>query len=350
MDLQLSTEVVSTLPAERVHDLLARLGAAHPALAAYLVERLAAAEPAAGRNTGPRAVSAVLPADCHFLNRLPPTRSTVSVLASLPEDKRRNLLLEFPPQDLRDCLILADGSSAEPLIEVLPEDRAVQELNQLTSDQLAPLLASLSADRWAQLTQRISSHVVGAALTDGAVDGAPWLEHMDRSHAAEILGRMQPAQAAAYLRLVRTGTAAGLLRSPSVQDSWLAEVLAALPARLRAALLDRIATNNPALACRLREVLPEVRQPASTGWPRVDAVLTMFATIDPSVHRLSSHFRGTERLSTALGQEAVDARELWRAMRQSSAPRPINYQAQRNHLAVALLLALIAIVFMAATR
>jgi hypothetical protein len=85
-------------------------------------------------------------------------------------------------------------------------------------------------------------------LGDGSAGGAQWLENADRGLAAAVMGKVQPARGAACLRRVRAGTAAELLRAPGIPDAWLAEVLAKLPVRLRAALLDRVAIDSQAAA------------------------------------------------------------------------------------------------------
>jgi flagellar motility protein MotE (MotC chaperone) len=343
---QLRAEVAAALRPEKVRVLLARLGASHPASAAQLVEQLAAAEPVPDSNTGPRAAVAVLPADRadrRFLTHLPSTRGTASVQANLPREERRDLLKELSSQELRDRLVLAGRANAEKLIEALPEERAVQELSQVASDQLAPLLASLSANKSAQLMNRLPPELLAAVLGDGSADGAHWLQNADRGLAAAVMEKMEPTRAAACLRRVRAGTAAELLRAPGLPDAWLAEVLAKLPVRLRAALLDRVAMDSQAAAGQLRKALGDGRQPLETGWARADATLTILTALNPALRRLGPRFRGTERLSSALRKEAADARGLWRGMRHSADAKQVNYQAQRNVLATALILSVIAL-------
>ncbi len=131
---------------------------------------------------------------------------------------------------------------------------------------------------------------------------------------------------------------------------WLADVLAELPDRLRAALPDRVAMKSEADADRLRALLPKGQRLATTGWPRIDDVLTMLSTAGPALRRLDPEFRGTSRLGTALGREIADARGLWRAMRQSSARSPVDYRTQRNYLAIPLVLALVALACTIAIR
>jgi hypothetical protein len=345
----LRTEVAATLPAEKMRVVLAELGADHPVHAAQLIEQLASG----GHLSGTHAVTAILPGDRagrQFLAFLAPTTSAVGVLVELPKGEQQHLLSELSPQDVRHYLILADRTNAAALVEVLPADLTKQELNQLTIQQLASLLASLGPGQSARLTSWISRDRLMAALADSSIDVTPWLEQ-DPSQAAEILERMAPVRAAACLQRVRTGTAAELLQALSgARNGWLADVLAALPDRLRAALPDRVAMKSEADADRLRALLPKGQRLATTGWPRIDDVLTMLSTAGPALRRLDPGFRGTSRLGTALGREIADARGLWRAMRQSSARSPADYRTQRNYLAIALVLALVALACTIAIR
>jgi hypothetical protein len=345
----LRTEVAATLPAEKMRVVLTELGADHPEHAAQLIEQLASG----GHLSGTHAVTAILPedrADRQFLAFLVPTTSAVSVLAELPKGEQQHLLSRLSPQDVRRYLILVDRTNAAALIEVLPADLTKQELNQLTIQELASLLASLSPGQSARLTSWISRDRLRAALADSSIDGTPWLEHMDPSQAAEILDRMPPARAAARLQRVRTGTAAEVLQALSgAPAGWLADVLAALPDRLRAALPDRVAMKSETDADRLRAVLPQGQEPVLTGWPCIDAVLTMLSTAGPALRRLDPQYRGTSKLGSALGREIADARGLWRAMRQSSARKP-DYRTQRNYLAISLILALVALAWTIAIR
>jgi flagellar motility protein MotE (MotC chaperone) len=346
----LRIEVAARLPAEKMRVVLSELGADHPEHAAQLIEQLASSE----RISGSHAVIAILPekpVGRRFLAFLPPTASAASVLTELPKDEQQRLLSSLSSQDVRRYLILADRINAAALIEVLPAELTKQELNQLTIGRLASLLASLGPGQSARLTGWISRDRLMAALADSSMDETPWLEHMEPSQAAEILERMPPARAAGRLQRVRTGTAAEVLQVLSgAPFGWLADVLAALPDRLRAALPDRVAMKSGADADRLRAVLSERQRPLTTGWPRVDAALTMLSTAGPALRRLDPQYRDTSQLGTALGREIADARGLWRAMRQSSVRRPVENRKQRNYLAVALVLALVALACMIAIR
>jgi hypothetical protein len=346
----LRIEVAATLPTEKMRVVLSELGADHREHAAQLIEQLASD----GRLSGSHAITAILPekpVGRSFLAFLPPTTGAASVLAELPEDEQRRLLSSLSSQDVRRYLILADRTNAAPLIEVLPADLTKQELNQLTIRQLASLLASLGPGQSTRLTSWISRDRLRAALADHSIDETPWLEHMEPSQAAEILERMPPARAAARLQRVRTGTAAEVLQVLSgAPIGWLTDVLAALPDRLRAALPDRVAMKSEADADRLRVVLSKGQGPPTTGWPRIDAVLTMLSTARPVLRRLDPQYRDTSKLGTALGREIADARGLWRAMRQSSVRRPGENQVQRNYLAIALVLALVALACMLAIQ
>ncbi|MDQ2873870.1 MAG: hypothetical protein M3Y33_03255 [Actinomycetota bacterium] len=178
---------------------LAELGADHPAHAAQLIEQLASG----GHLSGTHAATAILPGDRagrQFLAFLAPTTSAVGVLVELPKGEQEHLLSGLSPQDVRHYLILADRTNAAALIEVLPADHTKRELNQLTIQQLASLLASLGPGQSAQLTSWISRDRLMAALADSSIDVTPWLEQ-DPSQAAEILERM--AQSA--LRPVSSG-------------------------------------------------------------------------------------------------------------------------------------------------
>jgi hypothetical protein len=102
-DLPVRLEIVARFPPEKTRHLLAQLGAAQPAAAAAIVEKLAAAEAAPGKHAGPDGVGAVLPADLAFLAELPTSAAAVALLARLPDDDRRKLLADLPSP----CCVIA---------------------------------------------------------------------------------------------------------------------------------------------------------------------------------------------------------------------------------------------------
>jgi Mg/Co/Ni transporter MgtE len=251
---ELRFEVVASLPRNKVRTLLAKLGTADPTLAAELVGHLADAQPAVGQHLGPAAVLAILPTartDRHFLTHLPCIKSWDQLILGLEEDECAQLLAELPSERLRELLVRMTLVNVEPLMAALPLERAVRELNQLTDSQLTLLLVAMSVDRSADIIRRIALDLAARAVAGvHANEAAPRLELVElveRNRAADIIRAMPPPKASACLQRVRTATAAQLLQSmaaaPDSSDR-LTATLAALPARLRGALIDRVACQR----------------------------------------------------------------------------------------------------------
>jgi len=331
-----------------VRTLLAKLGAADPVLAAELVGQLADARPAAARHLGPVAVLAVLPAsraDRHFLTHLPDMKCWDQLILGLEDvHERANLLKELSSERLRELLVRTAPENVEPLMAALTLERAIPELNQLTDSQLTPLLVAMSVKWSADVIHRIAPDLAARAGAGvPANEAAPRLElveRVDRNRAADIILAMPPLRASACLQRVRTPTAARLLQrmaaAPGSSDR-LTATLAALPALLRGALIDRVAVNDGAAAENLRKNLPDGESDV-TGWHRIDALLTMLASVHLVLYRLGRQYRGSQGFGSALREQLADAGRLWRAMRQSSTDKTPDYRKQRD--SIALLLAL----------
>jgi flagellar motility protein MotE (MotC chaperone) len=342
---ELRFEVAASLPPDKVRTLLAKLGAADPMLAAELVGQLADAQAAAGQHLGPVAVLAILPAaraDRHFLTHLPAIKSWDRLILGLEEeDEREQLLAKLSSERLRELLVQMAPVNVEPLMAAIPWERAVPELNQLTGSQLTPLLIAMSVDRSAGFIYRIAPDLAARALAGvHAKEAAPRLELVGRNRAAEIILAMPPPRASACLQRVGTATATELLQrmaaAPDSSDRFPA-TLAALPAWLRGALIDRVAVSDGAAAENLRKSLRDGGS-GVTGWHRIDALLTMLASVHLVLYRLGRQYRGSQGFGSALREQLADAGRLWRAMRQSSTDKTPDYRKQRD--SIALLLAL----------
>jgi flagellar motility protein MotE (MotC chaperone) len=341
---ELRFDVVASLPSDKVRTLLAKLGAADPVLAAELVGKLADARPAVGQHRGPVAVLAVLPAaraDRHFLTHLPDIKSWDQLILGLEElDERAQLLRELSSERLRELLFRTAPVNVERLTEALPLERAVQELNQLTDSQLPPLLVAMSVRQAVDVICRIAPDLAARAVAGvHASEAAPWLELVERNLAADIIRVMPPAKASACLQRVNTETAAQLLqRLAAVPESsdGLSATLAALPAWLRGALIDRVAVNDGAAAENLRKGARDGYS-GVTGWLRIDALLTLLMSIHLVLYRLGRQYRGSQGFSPALRQQLADAGGLWRAMRQSAMDKPPDYRKQRNSIALVMI-------------
>jgi hypothetical protein len=350
---ELRFEVAASLPGDKVRTLLVKLGAADPVLAAELVGQLADARPAAGRHLGPVAVLAVLPAaraDRHFLTRLPDMKCWDQLILGLEEkDERAQLLTELSSERLRELLVRTAPENVEPLMAALPLERAIPELNQLTDSQLTPLLVAMSVERSADVIHGIAPDLAARAGAGvPANEAAPRLElveRADRNRAADIILAMPPLRASACLQRVRTATAARLLQrmaaAPGSSDR-LTATLAALPALLRGALIDRVAVDDGA-AAENAENLPDGESDV-TGWHRIDALLTMLASVHLVLYRLGRQYRGSQGFGSALREQLADAGGLWRAMRQSSTGKTPDYRKQRNSIATLLVLTLVTLV------
>jgi hypothetical protein len=266
------------------------------------------------------------------------------------KDERAELLAELSSERLRELLLQTAPINLEALMAALPWERAVWELNQLTDSQLAPLLVAMSVDRSADIIYRIAPDLAARSVAGmHANEAAPRLEFVElakRSRAADIILAMPPARASACLQRVRTATAALLLqRMAGAADSSdrLTATLSALPARLRGALIDRVAVDDGATAENLRKILPDGESDV-TGWHRIDALLTMLASVHLVLYRLGRQYRGSQGFGSALRQQLADAGGLWRAMRQSSTGKAPNYRKQRDSLALLLVLTWVAFV------
>ena len=355
---ELRFEVVASLPGDKVRTLLAKLGAVDPVLAAELVGQLADAQPAAaGQHLGPVAVLAILPAaraDRHFLTHLPDIKSWEQIILGLGEKAERGqLLTELSSERLRKLLVRMAPVNVEPLMAALPLERAVRELSQLTDSQLTPLLVAMGVDRSADVINRIAPDLAARAVAGlHANEAAPRLELVDCNRAADIIRATPPPKASACLQRVRTATAAQLLqRMAAVPDSSdrLTATLAALPARLRGALIDRIAVNDVATAENLRKSLPDSESDV-TGWHRIDALLTMLTSVHLVLYRLGRQYRGSQGFGSTLREQLADAGELWRAMRQSSTGKTPDYRKQRDSIALLLVLTLVTLVIVIMSR
>jgi flagellar motility protein MotE (MotC chaperone) len=348
---ELRFKVVASLPRDKVQTLLAKLGATDPVLAAELVGQLADAQPAAGQHLGPVAVLAILPAaraDRHFLTHLPGIKSWDQLILGLEEeDEREQLLTELSSERLRELLVRMAPVNVESFMTALPSERAVRELNQLTDSQLTPLLVAMSVGRSADIIYQIAPNLAARALAGVAAnEAAPRLELVERNRAADIIRAMPPPKASACLQRVRTATAAQLIqRMAAARDSSdrVTATLAALPARLRGALIDRVAINDGATAKNLRKSLRDGESDV-TGWHRIDALLTMLACVHLVLYRLGRQYRGSQGFGSALREQMADAGGLWRAIRQSSTGKDPNYRKQRDSIALLLVFTLVTLV------
>jgi hypothetical protein len=150
------------------------------------------------------------------------------------------------------------------------------------------------------------------------------LVRADLRRTADLVARLAPWQAAAYVSQLRLEPAARLLACylaqapPASRD----ELCQALHRPRLTVLLRYINSANPDLLGKNFLV------PRLSGWPWIDAMLALLVFLGPGVRRVV----GTEEVTVSVRREAEDLGRVWTVAQQAVKDLAF-YRRQRNHLA-----------------